>query len=324
MRRGLGLSASRVLLCLLAAVLTGCAYLYKVAVVAYVEVDSHLPGQDLEIEVYRTFVVRYRDRVTIDTRFRVDKAWQHPNPPYLDGDFHFSGRTWQVGLPTVGEIVNAADQQPAIKLLQRAHKTGRKLRISGVWRLWPEHAGNTEEEQGKKLPELKSANPSHVFEMHPVTRIDGISLLNSFHPVKGFKPGDADTVFKSYQAVPCKLAVKPWTVSILTRKGLYNCVEFIMEVDEDHPQIVRDGRFVMASVRDLKGKLLVKRIRMVFMKDTAPEAAVKGLRRGDRLKVYGIPRISFAEISRRIAEYRRNPRLLSENLPYEIIVIGVL
>ena len=39
---------------------------------------------------------------------------------------------------------------------------------------------------------------------------------------------------------------------------------------------------------------------MVFIKGSAPERAVSRLRRGDRLHVYGLPRVSFAEISRRI------------------------
>ncbi len=302
--------------------LTGCAYFYREAMVAYVEVNSHFSPEGIEIEIYKSFIERYKNRVTVDTTFRVDEAWQHPNPPYMDGDFHFSGRTRQVGLPTVGEVVSAAYEKEAMDLVQAAAKTGRPLKISGVWRLWPEHAGTAEEEQGEKLHQLESANPDHVFEMHPVTRIGGISLLGSFHAVKGFSPGNADTVFKLYQGVPCRLRVKSKTVSIVTRKGLYNDVEFIMEIADAPQTVVADGRFVTASVRDLKGNLLVKRLRMVFMKNTPPEEVVKNLKRGDRLHVYGIPRIDFAEISRRIAKYHENPGLLMENLPYEIIIIG--
>lgn len=307
---------------LFALLLTGCAYLYREAMVAYVEVNSHFSPEGIEIEIYKSFIERYKNRVTIDTTFRVDSAWKKPNPAYLDGDFHFSGRTRQVGLPTVGEIVNAAYEKDAMHRIQEAEKTGHPLKISGVWRLWPEHAGTAEEEQGERLHELESANPDHVFEMHPVTRVDGISLLGSFHPVEGFSPGNADTVFGLYQGVPCRIRVKPRTVSIVTRKGLYNDVEFVMEITGDHQTVVRDGRFVTAAVRDLGGKLLVKRLRMVFMKDTPPEEVVRHLKRGDRLHVYGIPRVDFAEISRRIAGYQKDPELLTENLPYEIIIIG--
>ncbi|MEJ2697926.1 MAG: hypothetical protein P8013_14935 [Candidatus Sulfobium sp.] len=310
------------LLCFFVVLLPGCAYLYREIQVAYVEVNSHFSPGGIEIEIYKSFIERYKDRVTIDTSFRVDEAWKKPNPPYMDGDFHFSGRTRQVGLPTVGEIVNAAYEKNAVDRIQFAEKTGDHLKISGVWRLWPEHAGTADEEQGEKLPELESANPDHVFEIHPVTRVDGISLLGSFHPVEGFSPGNPDTVFKLYQEVPCRLRVKSKTVSIVTRKGLYNDVEFLMEMIDDHQTVTGDGRFVTAAVRDLDGKLLVHRLRMVFMKDTPPERVVKNLKRGDRLHVYGIPRVSFNEISRRIAEYHENPGLLTRNLPYEVIIIG--
>lgn len=51
-------------------------------------------------------------------------------------------------------------------------------------------------------------------------------------------------------------------------------------------RVVADGRFVVASARDLDGNLLVARLRMVFTKGTAPEQAVRALRAGDRLRVY--------------------------------------
>jgi hypothetical protein len=311
-----------IFLCCYAVALQGCAFLYKEVTVAYVEVNSHFSPDDIEIEVYKSFIERYKNRVTIDTTFLVDQARQHPNPPFMDGDFHFAGRTPQVGLPTVGEIVNAASEEQATALIHNAEKTGLPIRISGVWRLWPEHAGTADEEQGEKLSELGSSNPGHVFELHPVTRIEDLNLLDSFHPVKGFSPGDARTVFTLYEGVRCTLRVKSRTVSLVVRKGLYNDVEFLMEVADDRQAAVGDGRFVTADVRDLKGNLLVKHIRMVFMKDTPPEMAVKKLKRGDRLHVYGIPRVDFAEISRRITGYRENPELLTKGLPYEIIIIG--
>jgi len=307
-------------LCFLTTSLHGCAYIFREAITAYVKVNSHFAPKVIEIEVYRSFLEHYQNRVTIDTTFRVDQARQFPNPPFMDGDLHFAGRTPQVGLPTVGEIINASSEKDAAKMIHDAEKTGCTLQISGVWRLWPEHAGTAEEEQGEKLSPLESSNPDHVFEIHPVTRIDDLLLLDSFHPVKGFRPGDAATVFKVYENTPCRLKVKSKAVSMVTRKGLYNDVEFIMEVASQTP--AGDGRFVTASVMDLKGNLLVKRLRMVFVKDTPPEKAVKNLHRGDRLHVYGIPRIDFAEISRRVAKHRESPELLESNLPYEIIIIG--
>jgi hypothetical protein len=119
------------------------------------------------------------------------------------------------------------------------------------------------------------------------------------------------------------ITVKPKTVSIVTRKGLYNDVEFLMEITDARQIVVPGGRFVIASAMDMKGNLLVKRLRMVFAKDTPPEKAVRLLKRGARLHVYGLPRMDFAEVSRRVRVSQKEPALLVRPLPYEIIIQGV-
>jgi hypothetical protein len=197
------------------------------------------------------------------------------------------------------------------------------LKISGVWRIWAEHAGSAKEEQGTPLPAAKSNNPGHVFEIHPITRINNIEILDTFRPVEGYMPGGARSTFEMYEKAECTLTVKPKTVSIVTRKGLYNDVEFIMEIADARQIVVPGGRFVIASARDMKGNLLVERLRMVFVRDTPPEKAVRLLKRGDRLHVYGLPRMDFAEVSRRVRGSRADPTLLVKPLPYEIIIQGV-
>jgi hypothetical protein len=110
---------------------------------------------------------------------------------------------------------------------------------------------------------------------------------------------------------------------MVTRKGLYNDVEFLMEIADERQIEVPGGRFVIASAMDMKGNLLVKRLRMVFASGTPPEKAVRLLKRGDRLHVYGLPRMDFAEVSRRVRGSRTDPSLLAKPLPYEIIIQGV-
>ncbi|HYL31374.1 MAG TPA: hypothetical protein VEU27_15770, partial [Gemmatimonadales bacterium] len=119
------------------------------------------------------------------------------------------------------------------------------------------------------------------------------------------------------------LRVKPKTVSIVTETGLYNDVEFIMKIADVPQVVVADGRFVTASALDLDGNVLVERLRMVFAKGTPPEQAVRPLKGGDRLHVYGMPRLDFAEIARRVRDYRRDPAVLTQPLPYEIVILGI-
>ena len=73
----------------------------------------------------------------------------------------------------------------------------------------------------------------------------------------------------------------------------------------------------------MNGNQLVPKVRMVFVKDSPPEKIVRGLRRGDRLHVFGVPRIDLSTIAWRARHLTDHPEMLNLNLPYEIIVVGV-
>jgi hypothetical protein len=317
-RAAAGTAAGLATACLLA----GCALIARQATVAYMAVDSAVAGA-VKIDLDRSFVERYKDRVTIKASFTVDQSLKVPFPAFLDGDLHFAGRSPQVGLPTVGEILDAGNHKAAVDLVHQAEALHRPLKLTGVWRVWPEHAGGTKAQQGETVPPLGTSNPSHVFEIHPVIRIGRLSLLDSLRPVKGFSPGDARAEFEVYEKAPCALTVNPKTVSIVTKTGLYNDVEFLLEATGEPPLEVSDGRFMTVAVRDLKGDQVVARRRMVLVKGSAPELAARRLKAGERLHVWGIPRLDFAEISRRAAAAATHPAAPPQPLPYEIIVVGL-
>jgi hypothetical protein len=310
-------------LILLMGVLAGCAYLVRSATTVYLNVNAMFSSQEIEIEINKSFIERYKDRVSITTTFTVDKARLNPIARMFDGDFHMAGRAPEVALPVVAEIANGASAKKAIDLVHGVEGTGKPLKISGVWRIWPEHGGGAKQDQGEPLVAMTSDNPSHVFEIHPVTRINDVEVLDTFTPIEGFMGGDAHACFEIYEKVECKLTVKPSAVSMVTHKGLRNDVEFLMEITDGRQIEVPGGRFVIASARDWKGNLLVKRLRMVFAKDTPPERAVRLLKRGDRLQVFGLPRVDFAEVARRVRGSKKDPTLLVKPLPYEIIIQGV-
>jgi len=308
---------------LLMAVLYGCAWLVRSGTIVVMKVNAQFSAKEIEIEIKKSFIESYKNRVSINATFTVDKAMQNPVARIFDGDLHMSGRAPEITLPTVAEIANAASEKKAADLIHVVEGTGKPVRMSGVWRIWPEHAGSAKEEQGTPLPAATASNPDHVFEIHPVTRINGLDILDTFRPVEGYLPGGAEATFEIYEKAECTITVKPNTVSIVTRPGLYNVVEFIMEIAGDRQVAAPGGRFVFASARDLKGNLLVKRLRLVFAQSTPPERAVRLLKRGDRLHVYGLPRVDFAEVSRRVMGSRTDPALLVKTLPYEIIIQGV-
>ena len=313
----------RLLLVLSLSLLPACAAVFREAKVAYVELMAEYSPNDVSIEIQRSFIARLMNRVTMDVDFAVRHADIVPHPAFMDGDLHFAGHSPQVGLPVVGEIINAAHEKQAMDLVHEAKRTGDPLALSSAWRIWPEHAGDIDEKQGNESHSATSTNPDHVFEIHPVTTIAGISLLDSFHPVEGYLPGAPAVVVPSLEHVHCRLTARRGVVVVTTQKGLYNDLNFIMEVTGDRQEVVADGRFVRASLLDTDGTVLGHDRRMVFVRDTALERAVRGLGRGARLRVYGLPRVDLSEVYRRVQESGRQPSLLDESLPYEVVILGI-
>ncbi len=289
----------------------------------YMDVAAELSPERVKIEFRRSFLETYKNRVTIETNFTVDAAASSPNPSAFDGDLHFAGRAPEIGLRLVAEIKNAALADSAVALARRAAATRRPVALTGVWRIWPEHSLGASEQQGRPIHPLNSPYPDHVFEIHPVTRIGGINLIQTLQVLDGYKPGSAKRTLESYQDATCKLTVTPTTVTFETPTWLYNDVHFVMEITGATQLVVADGRFVTASARDTDGNLLVESLRMVFVGGSSAERAVRTLARGARLHVWGLPRLNFAELSRRAAESGKNPALLEGAMPYEIIVLGI-
>ena len=307
---------------LMACALTQCYYLGRRATIFYTAAAIRMSPGAVRFTLNRSFIEKYKDRVLIETNFTVDDA-SKPSPNLFDGDLHFSGRAPEIGLRVVGEMVNAGEADSAVALIQRAAKSHRPIPLDGVWRLWPEHALGAPEAQGRPVPPLDNPFPDHVFEIHPVTKVGDLSLLDMFHPVEGYRPGAARRTFDIYQDARLTLRVTPTTITLDTPPSLYNDVHFLMEVSGSVQQVVPDGRFVTAKALDLDGNMLVEGLRMVLVAGTAPERLVSQARTGSRFHVWGLPRVSFAEVSRRARAAGNNPAPVEGPLPYEIIVIGV-
>lgn len=315
-------SLLRGLFCI-ALVVQGCAATARIAKQEFIRVRSAISSSEVAITLDDSFIDACKDRVTIDVSFTADKADRVPHPAFMDGDFHIAGRAPGIGLPVVAEIKNAASEKAALGVIRSVAGTDNPVRLAGAWRLWAEHVGRAEEVQGAELSVIEVTNPDHVFEIHPVTRVDGEYILASLHPPKGYSPIKADVAFRSFENIKCRIVPKDGTTTVVTPKGQINDVEFLMEIGEDGQHVVKDGRFVNAAVLDSKGKQIVRKVRMVFVKDSPPEEMVRSLKRGQRLHVFGLPRIDLSTVAWRVRHSRQDPELLKRNLPYEIVVVGV-
>ncbi len=277
---------------------------------------------NIEITLTNAFIDKFKDRATIDASFIVDKAHPHPNAPKNDGDLHAAGRAAEVQLPIVAEIMNAGSETEAVDAVHAVEGSGQTIPLTGVWRLWCEHGGESQQIQGHALEPFKTTNPQHVFQIHPLTKVKTTSILESLHKIDGYQPKDAEAAFLKYEGLRCHMDVssKKATELTTTMAG-YNYVEFILKPIEK-PQPLPDGTAVMAEVDTLNGDLLVHKRRMIFVKDSPPEQALKALRENEEMHVLGVPRISLNLISWRRDHSKENKKVLDWALPYEIVIVG--
>ncbi len=276
----------------------------------------------VEITLNNSFINEFKNRATITATYTVDKSHHKPNPASKDGDIHAAGRAPEIGLATVAEIMNAKEQKPGMNAILAVEGTTKTVKITGAWRLWPEHAGGEPQVQGAELEKFDTTNPDHVFQIHPIVSVNAIDVRNSFHPIAGFTPKDAENAFTRYENIRCKIIPEASTTKLMTNMAGFNYVEFGMDLNED-PAALPDGTAVFATVKTLDGDLLIRKRRMIFLKDTPPEKAVRKLHKGGHLHVLGIPRIDLALVAFRAEHATDRPEVLDWNLPYEMVIVGI-
>ena len=278
---------------------------------------------EISITLNNTFVEKYKNRATIDAQFLVDHSKGKPNLASKDGDMHVAGRDAKnIGMAAVAEIMNAKNHSDAVDAANNAAGTNVPIAISGAWRIWNEHGGDNVFVQGKAVAAAQTSNPDHVFEIHPITEVGGIDIRASYQAIPGYDAKKPEDAFPRYDNVRSKIIAKSGKVTIVSNGIGYNYVNFQMVLNE-RPFKIPDGALAKAGIQDLEGHLLLRDKRMVFVKDTPPEVAVRNGKAGDCLRVLGIPRLDLALVSWRVKNRSDERDPLNWNLPYEIIVVGV-
>jgi hypothetical protein len=315
--------------------LSGLLLLPLAAAPASAETACILSTKDklMTLGLQRQFVNDNKNRATIKVTLRVD---QHLKTPHKidkggdDGDIHMAGRSDQVRLPLVAEIMNAAGEKEheAVDLLN--HSSGSvPIDVTGVWRIWFEHPPSSGEQiQGNTVPIPSNSNPDHVFEIHPIVNFGGQDILPSLAPIaegaKTYKSAPAREAFKSYDSLGARIGVTTTGITITTRRAGFNYVSFFLEpIGEVKP--LADGFFVLARVYDDENPdepLTSTPIRMVFVNGSDAAKALKD-NFGEKLKVLGIPRVDLAQVAE-IANTQPGEGEDTVCLPYEIVVLAVL
>jgi hypothetical protein len=285
---------------------------------------SFLMHAQTEVILRKSFVDSIKNKVTYSGHFTIELAHADANDAVEDGDLHMAVKEKTIGLPIVAEIMNAAAEEDALALIHAKEGTNQKIHMTGAWRLYPEHPGHEDQEQGAPLPPYVNTNPDHVFEIHPITRVEGMDLVPSLHNIEGYDPTEAAKAFKEYNRVKGSIRkIGTKKIGISARRRVYNYAEFRIKLMSDSQKKVTDGRFVMAKILD-KNNTVIDTARLAIVKDSKADKIIRNLGKGGKLHVLGIPRLNLAEISKRLEDSPANPSLLTDPLPVEMIVVGVL
>ena len=293
-------------------------------------------NSQITMTLRKSFIDSFKNKLTIAANYEVYFAHKHPNPGSKDGDLHFAGTDKKIGLPIVAEIMNAKDFDHAVDIVHNFEGKGKpqnKVPLSGVWRLWCEHPGDIEAfKQGKMKIEIENTNPAHVFEIHPVTKIDTMDLSASLHKISGYTYKDAEDAFSRYSNLRCKIKQTAKTITIETNGIGYNYVDFWLKFNSSDNLMVSDGLFAFCTIYnsdfkpedDDQDDLITHKLRVAFVKGSSLYEKAKGSKKGDFLHVVGIPRVNLTLVSWRAAHASSQPEVLNWNLPFEIVAVGEL
>lgn len=277
-----------------------------------------------EVLLKNSWINKHKNRATTDITFRVDHAHAKPNKigeKSDDGDLHIAGRSAQVGLPMVVEIVNAGltALKPVLAAVDQAESDNANVSISGAWRFWFEHPGSKPHHQGQPVGVPKNTNPDHVFEIHPVSRWADDQLDESFIPVPGFVAHDAATAFGRYEKMVITVTKGPSFTSFDAKMIGYNYTEFILILTSAATEVA-DGYMALAKIADLDGKILVNSPRrMVFTGGTRPAALIATAKKGSRFQALGIPRLNLE----RLMAKAESGESIDVRGAYEMIIVGI-
>jgi hypothetical protein len=238
---------------------------------------------------------------------------------------HIAVRCKSIGLPMVAELMNAKDRKDVISKSVDDEQSQATVRISGAWRIWNEHAGDQTFVQGRPVAKSKNTNPDHVFEIHPISKYGSFDTKDSFKPIEGFTPKETEAAFTQYEQTRSRIRYNDTskTVTIVSGGLGFNYVKFQMRLSES-PQKIVDGYRAFSEVEDWDGELVHRKRRMIFVEATPPAEAAKSLTAGACLRVLGIPRLNLSLVNYRVDQARKGrTEVLTWNLPYELIIVGV-
>ncbi len=289
---------------------------------------AHAAATQRVIRLRNSFISAIKNRAAVEDDFTVDNVKKSINPIGSggeDGDLHVAGRPGDfIALPMVAEVVNARlEKDDVVKRIRELEPTGATVRLTGVWRLWFEHPPKDVLVQGATVPKPSNTNPDHVFEIHPITGIDGHEADETFVPIENYTAYTADRAFGVYEDLEFRVRREEAFTTISSTQAGFNYTEFDA-VLAGAPSHVNDATFVLADIIDNEGNSVVAKPRRLVITDGTKAAdafAATKPKKGTKLTILGIPRVNLDKL---MDEAVKTPgEEVAVKGAYEIIVVGI-
>lgn len=275
------------------------------------------PALSQTVTLRRSFVDSLKDRVTFTGQFDVYKFTGRASE---DGDAHGVVSCPVIALPCVAELMNKKDHRAPSAALKNAQVQNDSIMLMGAWRMWWEHAGKGNQQQGSSY-DLEKANAAHIFEIHPLLEVDTHKVYASFIP-KGFhQPAKA---FAAYRKRECTLTAGKDHITIASKMVGYNYVHLlVIKPKANEVDTLIDGLRFRAMVKDSAGKTVGSKENIVIMAGTPAQEKFRQMKVGESMEVVAMPRLSFSLVWDHLeqAPYQTPVTL---PIPYELIIVGVI
>jgi len=283
-------------------------------------------GDAATLVLKRAWIEKFKDRATIDASFTIDHAHPRPNAGADDGDMHVAGRApKEIGLPMVAELMNAIETPMVTKVIHDNEGNGKSLPVAGAWRVWFEHPpSSVAQVQFAVVPPAGNTNPDHCFEIHPLTKLNGVDVTSTLHSIAGFTPKDPAAAFAAYEKLSLSLRVNQTAVTLDSKKVGFNYVRFTMKTMGRRTILKDGGLAVVADVLPDDGEeddAIAHNVRMIFIPGSEPFKRAQTLAVGEELHVLGIPRLNLNAISTFIRA--AGSTAVTRKLPYEMIIVAL-
>ncbi len=284
-----------------------------------------------EIWLRERVVKKHRHDILVTIRATPEHIGEKARPIEKDCNLHVPLRSKDIRVAILGGIKNACSQPERTPANYWSRKLkpleGQVLEAEGVLRVWLEHPpqGGKRQCECDPLPRYTSSTPDHMVQLHPLTRLGGISFLEM---TRGVQKRDIPFIGHRGGKLPSTLNRRKISIRRVDKEGEpyiavkgsrtgfshWTLLAVVMSVAEKR----KDGHVFDVAVVHRDG-FMERNLRALTIMGTTADKSAGSLEVNDEVVLFGIMRLNLDVIER-----KAGPKWKSIPMPYELIVLDIM